>query len=254
MDVFASYAPFIQDFIYRNGWESLRSVQVAAADAIFNSEDNVLLAASTASGKTEAAFFPILSQLDENPSSSVGVLYIAPLKALINDQFGRLTELCEEAEIPVWRWHGDVAQSRKSKLLKHPSGILQITPESLEALLLHKHSHIPALFGDLRFIVIDEIHSLECAPTAAGNVSASSNVSRVSHHATRVASGCRQPSATSSLPDASSAQVRAATPSSPASRMRSSAGACPCRTSSWERAPRKWRREKMRQLLRDAVS
>ena len=160
MDVFASYAPFIQDFIYRNGWESLRSVQVAAADAIFNSEDNVLLAASTASGKTEAAFFPILSQLDENPSLSVGVLYIAPLKALINDQFGRLTELCEEAEIPVWRWHGDVAQSRKSKLLKHPSGILQITPESLEALLLHKHSHIPALFGDLRFIVIDEIHSL----------------------------------------------------------------------------------------------
>ena len=160
MDVFASYAPFIQDFIYRNGWESLRSVQVAAADAILNSEDNVLLAASTASGKTEAAFFPRLSQLDENPSSSVGVLYIAPLKALINDQFGRLTELCEEAEIPVWRWHGDVAQSRKSKLLKHPSGILQITPESLEALLLHKHSHIPALFGDLRFIVIDEIHSL----------------------------------------------------------------------------------------------
>ena len=160
MDVFASYAPFIQDFIYRNGWESLRSVQVAAVDAIFNSEDNVLLAASTASGKTEAAFFPILSQLDENPSSSVGVLYIAPLKALINDQFGRLTELCEEAEVPVWRWHGDVAQSRKSKLLKHPSGILQITPESLEALLLHKHSHIPALFGDLRFIVIDEIHSL----------------------------------------------------------------------------------------------
>lgn len=160
MDVFASYAPFIQDFIYRNGWESLRSVQVAAADAIFNSEDNILLAASTASGKTEAAFFPILSQLDEDPSSSVGVLYIAPLKALINDQFGRLTELCEEAEIPVWRWHGDVAQSRKSKLLKHPSGILQITPESLEALLLHKHSHIPALFGDLRFIVIDEIHSL----------------------------------------------------------------------------------------------
>ena len=160
MDVFASYAPFIQDFIYRNGWESLRSVQVAAADAIFNSEDNVLLAASTASGKTEAAFFPILSQLDEDPSSSVGVLYIAPLKALINDQFGRLTELCEEAEIPVWRWHGDVAQSRKSKLLKHPSGILQITPESLEALLLHKHSHVPALFGDLRFIVIDEIHSL----------------------------------------------------------------------------------------------
>ena len=160
MDVFDSYAPFIQDFIYRNGWASLRSVQVAAADAIFNSVDNVLLAASTASGKTEAAFFPILTQLEENSSSSVGAIYIAPLKALINDQFGRLEELCEEAEIPIWRWHGDVAQSRKTKLLKHPSGILQITPESLESLLLHKHSHIGKLFGDLRFIVIDEIHSL----------------------------------------------------------------------------------------------
>ena len=160
MDVFSSYAPFIQDFIYRNGWESLRSVQVAAAEAILGTEDNVLLAASTASGKTEAAFFPILTQLEENPSSSVGVVYIAPLKALINDQFGRLEELCEEAEIPVWRWHGDVAQSRKAKLLKKPSGILQITPESLESLMLHKHSHIGKLFGDLRFIVIDEIHSL----------------------------------------------------------------------------------------------
>lgn len=160
MDVFDSYAPFIQDFIYQNGWESLRSVQVAAADAIFNSDDNVLLAASTASGKTEAAFFPILTQLDSDPPASVGALYIAPLKALINDQFGRLDELCEQSEIPVWRWHGDVAQSRKSKLLAHPSGILQITPESLESLLLHKHSQITKLFGDLRFIVIDEIHSL----------------------------------------------------------------------------------------------
>lgn len=160
MDVFGSYAPFIQDFIYRNGWESLRAVQVAAADAILNTDGNVLLSASTAAGKTEAAFFPILTLLDENPAQSVGVIYVAPLKALINDQFGRLEELCEEADIPVWRWHGDVAQSRKAKLLKNPGGILQITPESLESLLLHKHSHISKLFHDLRFIVIDEIHSL----------------------------------------------------------------------------------------------
>ena len=90
----------------------------------------------------------------------MGVLYIAPLKALINDQFGRLNELCEEAGIPVTRWHGDAAASRKQKLLRHPSGILQITPESLEALLINRHMEIPSLFGDLRFIVIDEIHSL----------------------------------------------------------------------------------------------
>lgn len=160
MNVFERYAPFIQDFIYRNGWETLRGVQVAAGEAIFGTDCNVLLSASTASGKTEAAFFPILTLFSEDPPTSVGAIYIGPLKALINDQFSRLTELCADAEIPVWHWHGDVSQSHKEKLLKHPSGILQITPESLEALLLHKHAYIPKLFGDLRFIVIDEVHSL----------------------------------------------------------------------------------------------
>ena len=160
MDIFSRYSDFIQDFIYRSGWQDLRAVQVAAGDAIFNSDQNVLLCASTASGKTEAAFFPILTEFTEDPPQSVGCLYIAPLKALINDQFIRLNDLCEEGHIPVWHWHGDVSSSHKKKLLKHPSGILQITPESLEALLMHKHSEIPKLFGDLRYVVIDEIHSL----------------------------------------------------------------------------------------------
>ena len=160
MSAFDRYAPFVQDYIYRNGWENLRAIQVAAADVVFNTDENLLLTASTASGKTEAAFFPILTLFAENPPASVGCIYIGPLKALINDQFQRLTELCEEAEIPVWHWHGDVAQSHKDRLMKRPSGILQITPESLEALLLHKHAAIPRLFHDLRFIVIDEVHSL----------------------------------------------------------------------------------------------
>ena len=160
MNVFDRYAPFVQDFIYRNGWENLRAIQVAAGDAIFNTDDHVLLSASTASGKTEAAFFPILTLFSEDMPRSVGALYIGPLKALINDQFMRLNDLCAEAHIPVWHWHGDVAQSHKNRLVKNPSGILQITPESLEALLLHRHADIPRLFGDLRFIVIDEVHSL----------------------------------------------------------------------------------------------
>ena len=160
MSAFDRYAPFVQDYIYRNHWDNLRAIQVAAADAIFNTDDNVLLTASTASGKTEAAFFPIITLFSENPPSSVGCIYIGPLKALINDQFTRLTDLCEEADIPVWHWHGDVAQSHKSRLMRKPSGILQITPESLEAMLLHKHAAIPKLFGDLRFVVIDEVHSL----------------------------------------------------------------------------------------------
>lgn len=160
MSVFDRYAPFVQDFIYRNGWENLRAIQAAAGDAIFNTDENVLLSASTASGKTEAAFFPILTLFSEDMPRSVGALYIGPLKALINDQFLRLNDLCAEADIPVWHWHGDVSASHKSRMLKNPSGILQITPESLEALLLRKHSVITRLFGDLRFIVIDEVHSL----------------------------------------------------------------------------------------------
>lgn len=160
MNIFNRYAPFIQDFIYQNNWEALRAIQVAAGDAVFNTDQNILLSASTASGKTEAAFFPILTLFYEDQPKSVGAIYIGPLKALINDQFMRLNDLCREADIPVWHWHGDVAQSHKNKLLKNPSGILQITPESLEALLLHKHADVARLFGDLRFIVIDEVHSL----------------------------------------------------------------------------------------------
>ena len=160
MRAFDRYAPFVQEYIYQNHWENLRSIQVAAADAIFNTDENVLLTASTASGKTEAAFFPIITLFSEDMPSSVGCIYIGPLKALINDQFSRLNDLCAEADIPVWHWHGDVAQSHKAKLMRHPSGILQITPESLEALLLHKHAAVAKLFGDLRFVVIDEVHSL----------------------------------------------------------------------------------------------
>ena len=160
MNAFERYAPFIQEYIYRSGWKTLRGIQNAAADAIFNTDDNVLLTASTASGKTEAAFFPMLTLLDEEPSDSVGILYIAPLKALINDQFLRMNDLCEEQGIPVTRWHGDADASKKRKLLKKPRGILQITPESLESLMINKHMEIPSLFHDLRFIVIDEIHSL----------------------------------------------------------------------------------------------
>ncbi len=160
MSTFEKYSPFIREFIYSHGWESLSPVQTAAADVIFNTGDNLLLPSQTASGKTEAAFFPILSEFYENPPLSIGALYIAPLKSLINDQFLRISELCEEAGIPVFHWHGDVASSHKQKALKNPGGILQITPESLEAMLMTRSSDLIRLFGDLRYVVIDEIHTL----------------------------------------------------------------------------------------------
>jgi len=159
-ELFMRFPPFIQDFIYRSGWQELREVQLAAADVIFNTENNLLLTSSTASGKTEAAFFPILTMLSEDPPSSFGALYIAPLKSLINDQFSRMDELLEESGIPAFHWHGDVAASHKTKALRNPKGILQITPESLESMLINRSNDIPRLFGDLRFIIVDELHTL----------------------------------------------------------------------------------------------
>ncbi|MCL2841285.1 MAG: DEAD/DEAH box helicase [Defluviitaleaceae bacterium] len=158
MDAFSRYAPFIQDFIYLNKWEELRGIQIAAAEAIFDSDDNLLLSSGTASGKTEAAFLPILTMLHNSPAKSVGVLYISPLKALINDQFKRLEQLLLDAHIPVTRWHGDASLTKKQELMKNPSGILQITPESLESLISSKRGTAINMFSDLRFIIIDEVH------------------------------------------------------------------------------------------------
>lgn len=160
MSVFEQYSPFIRSYIYSRGWESLSPVQVAAAEILFSTDDNLLLPSETASGKTEAAFFPILSEFYDDLPGSFGALYIAPLKSLINDQFGRISELCDEAGIPVYHWHGDVAASHKQKALREPRGILQITPESLEAMLMGRSSDLIRLFGDLRYVVIDEIHTL----------------------------------------------------------------------------------------------
>lgn len=157
-NIFYRYAPFIQDYIYRNRWDELHEIQVAAAEVIFDTEDNLLLTSGTASGKTEAAFLPVLTHLWENPSGSVGALYISPLKALINDQFERLEELLEEADIPVTKWHGDASQTQKKKLLKNPRGVMQTTPESLESLLIRNSSGVYRLFSDLRFVIIDEVH------------------------------------------------------------------------------------------------
>ncbi len=159
-DLFSRFSPFIQEYIYRNGWNELREVQLKAADVIFNTDDDLLLTSSTASGKTEAVFFPILTELTEAPPQSFAVLYIAPLKSLINDQFSRMAELLQESNIPAFHWHGDVSASHKTKALKEPRGILQITPESLESLLVNRSGDIPRIFSDLRYIIIDELHIL----------------------------------------------------------------------------------------------
>lgn len=159
--LFSRFPPFLRDYIYTNGWQTFREVQLQAADVIFGSEDNLLLSSATASGKTEAAFFPILTRIAEEPSrGGVSVLYIAPLKSLINDQFYRIEDVLKESGLPVFHWHGDVSASHKARFLRDPCGILQITPESLESMLMNRKNDIPRLFADLRFVVLDEIHTL----------------------------------------------------------------------------------------------
>lgn len=158
--IFERFPNFIKEFIYSHSWEELRHIQLEAARVIFETDAHLLLTSSTASGKTEAAFFPILSELYEKYDRGIRVLYIAPLKSLINDQFERMDELLRESGIPVTRWHGDVSASQKKKLLEDPQGILQITPESLEAMLINRSNDIVRLFSGLEFVLIDEIHTL----------------------------------------------------------------------------------------------
>ncbi|MBR5308081.1 MAG: DEAD/DEAH box helicase [Clostridia bacterium] len=153
-------APFIKEYVFRNGWQGLRPVQNEAIGVILDTKDNLLLSCGTSSGKTEAAFFPILTQIEKMPKDGVSVLYIAPLKALINDQFERITYLCKSAGISVYHRHGDVSSRNKEEFTESPSGILQITPESLESLLICHGTKIRNIFRNLKFVVIDELHAL----------------------------------------------------------------------------------------------
>lgn len=149
----------VQEQLYRMQWTELRPVQAKAIHCILNGQSNAIITAPTAGGKTEAAFLPILSRIRADHKAGLRAIYVGPLKALINDQFRRLDLLCEELEVPVHRWHGDVSATQKKKLLEHPSGILLITPESTESILLNHTTKLPTLFAGLDFIVIDELHS-----------------------------------------------------------------------------------------------
>ncbi|MDR1586260.1 MAG: DEAD/DEAH box helicase [Treponema sp.] len=155
---FSRLAPFVREYVYEKKWTALRRIQEAAIAEILDGDQHLIIAAGTASGKTEACFFPVISLLSERRPRSVGALCISPLKALINDQAERLAPLMERAELPLWRWHGDVSAGHKKRLLENPSGVLQISPESLEALLLRSPGMVRSLFGDLSFVVIDEVH------------------------------------------------------------------------------------------------
>jgi ATP-dependent helicase Lhr and Lhr-like helicase len=159
VSAFGLLHPKIQEELYAMRWEELRLIQVETIKEILAGDKHVLISARTAGGKTEAAFLPILSLFLTNKPQGIHSLYISPLKALINDQFRRLEDLCRRSEIPVYRWHGDVSQGSKNHLVKNPEGVLMITPESVESLFINRSFELDRLFRNLEFIVVDEIHS-----------------------------------------------------------------------------------------------
>jgi ATP-dependent Lhr-like helicase len=156
---FSLLHPGVQEAIWKMGWKALKAIQVQAIQTICGTEKHLVICAPTAGGKTEAAFLPIISKLAANPQPSVQAIYVGPLKALINDQFRRLEELCTELEIPVHRWHGDVPANQKKALREKPSGILLITPESLESNFINYGVQVSRVYRHLSFVVIDELHS-----------------------------------------------------------------------------------------------
>jgi len=158
MSAFDYLSDSIKRYIYDKQWDSLRPIQMAAITRIMGDDRHYILASRTASGKTEAAFLPILSKVDFS-SPGVRVLYISPLIALINDQFQRVEDLCQYLDVPVTKWHGEANRSRKQQLLSKPSGIVLITPESIEAMFVNRPFEVRHLFGALDYVIIDEIHS-----------------------------------------------------------------------------------------------
>ncbi|KIC03299.1 DEAD/DEAH box helicase [Flavobacterium sp. JRM] len=148
----------IRKYIRDKRWEQLRPIQNAAITRILTTDKHYILVSRTASGKTEAAFLPVLSQVNFN-EKGVQVLYISPLIALINDQFFRIEELCKNLEVNVVKWHGEANKTSKEKLVKDPTGIVLMTPESLEAMFVNKPHNVKHIFPNLKFVIIDEIHS-----------------------------------------------------------------------------------------------
>jgi ATP-dependent Lhr-like helicase len=140
------------------GWSTLRPTQLAAIPPI-HAGAHCLLLAPTAGGKTEAAAIPILSRMLKESWPGTSVLYICPIKALLNNLEHRLTHYAGLVGRTVEVWHGDVSQSRKKKALKEAPDILLTTPESLEAMLISVRVDRPTWFGNLRAVIVDELHA-----------------------------------------------------------------------------------------------
>lgn len=159
MSVFSRFPERLQHAIaHQLGFSSLRPVQELSGEAIFDGKNAVILA-PTAGGKTEASVFPVIAGMMEAPPKGVGALYIAPIKALLNNQEVRLGEYTEMVGLRRFVWHGDAPQSQKEAFCREPAELLMTTPESLEVMLMSARVPVRRLFADLRYAIIDEVHA-----------------------------------------------------------------------------------------------
>ncbi|MGH3402783.1 MAG: DEAD/DEAH box helicase [Streptosporangiaceae bacterium] len=140
------------------GWQSLRPLQDQAAGPVLDGADALLLA-PTAGGKTEAAVFPLLTAMETQGWSGLSVIYVCPLKALLNSLLPRLETYAAWLGRRVAVWHGDVSASARQRILREPPDLLLTTPESLEAMLISLKVEHGRVFADLQAIVIDEVHA-----------------------------------------------------------------------------------------------
>jgi ATP-dependent helicase Lhr and Lhr-like helicase len=182
MSVFSRFPERLQHAIaHQLGFESLRPVQELAGEAILDGKNAVVLA-PTAGGKTEASIFPILAGLLADPPAAIGALYIAPIKALLNNQEVRLGEYTEMVGLSRFVWHGDAAQSRKQTFVRHPTELLMTTPESLEVMLMSARVPAPRLFKSLRYAVVDEVHAFAGTDRGAHLMSVLERLAALSDH------------------------------------------------------------------------
>lgn len=162
-DGFRLLHPSLQHHIVNTlEWPGLRPLQNAAVRPILD-DNHTLLLAPTAGGKTEAASFPVLTRVANEGWRGLSVLYLAPLKALLNNLQPRLEQLASFTGHRVAVWHGDVGQSHRDRLISDPPEILLTTPESLEAMLISRRVNERWLFPNLRTVVIDEVHAFAAA-------------------------------------------------------------------------------------------
>ena len=152
------------------GWRDLRPVQTMTIDAVLDGANAVVLA-PTAGGKTEAAIFPVLSQILSEERQPVSALYICPIKALLNNQESRLRQYARMVGLDVFKWHGDVSASVKDRFRRDPAHILMTTPESIEVMLISAKTDARALFGGLGTVIIDEVHAFAADDRGAHLVS-----------------------------------------------------------------------------------